>query len=303
MLKYNNIVIKEYDMFEEIAVALDGSSEAEIVLPYAVAIGTAFKSKLTLVTATDSGSSDSCGTMLVYLNGLAEKLRQKNGGKNSLKIATEILTGKPAEAVLRFAEEKKADMVIIAGHGASGKNSPILGNIASKILSASNRPVLLVHTENRLDKYDGLIKRVLVPLDGSRMSESSLKTVAPVVSRLNAEVVLFQAIEPVRYVPGFETTVPNIILPSDDEIKNTAGRYLKEIEKALTQHHIKTSSIVIAATPASAIIDYADSHDIDMIAMTTHGYSGIKRWVFGSTTEKILQASNKPVLLIPSSNG
>jgi nucleotide-binding universal stress UspA family protein len=136
-------------MFEELTVALDGSSESEIVLPYAVAMGMAFNSKLTLVTATETGSADNSSDMLNYLKKIAEKLKQRLNGQVALNISTELLTGKPSDAVLKFAAEKKADMVIIAGHGASGGNSPLLGNIATKILAASNRPVLLIRTEER----------------------------------------------------------------------------------------------------------------------------------------------------------
>jgi len=287
-------------MFAEITVALDGSNQAESVLPYVIAIGTAFGSKVTLVTAIETGSVDSTDAMTDYLHRTAEKLKRTSGGCAALTISTELLSGKPSEAVLKFASENKADLLIIAGHGASGGSSPLLGNIATKILSASNRPVLLIKSDEVKQKPDELIKRILVPLDGSNMSEASLKIIEPMAFGLKAEIVLFQAVEPVRYIPGFETMVPNVVLPSDDEVKNTAARYLREIEKPLAQRSIKTSSAVVAAAPADAIIDYADSGAIDMIAMTTHGYSGIKRWVFGSTTEKILQAANKPVLLIPN---
>ncbi len=290
-------------MFEEITVALDGSSEAEIVLPYVIAIGMAFNSRFTLVTAVENASDDNSSDMLDYLKKIAEKLKQRVMGKAVLNISTELITGKPSDAVLKFAAEKKADMVIIAGHGASGSHSRLLGNIAMKILSASNRPVLLIRAERTQErKPEEMIKRILVPLDGSGMSEASLKIVEPVASGLHAEIVLFQAVEPVRYVPGFETMVPNVVLPSDDEIKNAAVQYLKGIEEPLAQKGIKTSSNIITAAPAEAIVDYADSGEIDLIAMTTHGFSGLKRWVFGSVTEKILQAGDKPVLLIPNTN-
>ena len=84
--------------------------------------------------------------------------------------------------------------------------------MATKILAASDRPVLLVRTkETQMTKADIPIKRILVPLDGSSMSESSLNTVEPLAAGFNAEIVLFQAVEPVRYVPGFETMVPNVV--------------------------------------------------------------------------------------------
>jgi len=288
-------------MFEKVIVPLDGSNEAEIVLPYVVVIAATFGVEVTLVTAAEAGIPDKSHLFKAYLKRVTEDLKKALKGRPGLVVSTEVLVGKPADEILKLAAQKKADLIIMAGHGASGGNPKLLGNIATKILSSSNRPVLLVRTkEPRNAKLDDLIKRILVPLDGSSMSEGSLKTVEPMAAAMGAEIVLFQAVEPVRYVPGFETMVPNVVLPSDDEIKRSAAKYLNGVEKPLKQHGVKTSSIVIADAPAEAIIDYADSGNIDLIAMTSHGFSGIKRWVFGSTTEKVLQASAKPVLLIPA---
>jgi len=288
-------------MFEKIIVPLDGSDGAEIVLPYVAAIAVAFNAEVALVTAIEQETPDKSQMLQSYLKRVAEELKGIVKKHPALTVSTDILTGKPAEEILKLAVQKKADLVIIAGHGASGGNPQLLGNIATKILAASNKPVLLVREKGTLvAKPDDLIKRILVPLDGSQMSEGSLKIVEAMAARLSAEIVLFQAIEPVRYIPGFETMVPNVVLPSDDEIKRSAAKYLNGIEKPLKQKGIKTSSVITADAPAEAIIDYADSGSIDLIAMTTHGFSGIKRWVFGSTTEKVLRASTKPILVIPT---
>jgi len=287
-------------MFEKIIVPLDGSDGAEIVLPYVAAIAVAFNAEVALVTATEQETPDKNQMLQSYLKRVAEELKNLVKKHPALTVSTDVLTGKPAEEILKLAAQKKADLVIIAGHGASGGNPQLLGNIATKILTASNRPVLLVREKGTLvTKPDDLIRRILVPLDGSKMSEGSLKTVEVMAARLSAEIVLFQAIEPVRYIPGFETMVPNVVLPSDDEIKRSAAKYLNGIEKPLKQNGIRTSSVITTDAPAEAIIDYADSGNINIIAMTTHGFSGIKRWVFGSTAEKVLQASTKPVLVIP----
>jgi nucleotide-binding universal stress UspA family protein len=289
-------------MFENIIVPLDGSNGAEIVLPYVAAIGTAFGAEVTLVTAAEAGTPDKSHLFQSYLKRVAGDLKNTIKGRSDLIVSSAVLAGKPADEVLKLAAQKKADLIIIAGHGASGGNPQLLGNIATKILSASNRTVLLVRTKETRDaKPDDLIKRMLVPLDGSDMSANVLKTVEPMAARLSSEIVLFQAVEPVRYIPGFETMVPNVVLPSDDEIKNSAARYLAGIGAPLKGRGVKTSSVVIVDAPAEAIIDYADTGNIDIIAMTTHGLSGIQRWVFGSTTEKVLQAAGKPVLVIPSS--
>lgn len=288
-------------MFEKIIVPLDGSPEAEIVLPYVAAMATTFSNDVALVSAAEQEAPEKSQQLESYLKHTAEKLKSKVKKQPAINVTTSVLKGKPSDEILQYASQMKADLVIMAGHGASGGNSKLLGNIATKILSSSNKPVLLVKTKaSRETAPDGLIKRILVPLDGSDMSEGSLKTVEPMAAALGAEIILFQAVEPVRYVPGFETMVPNVVLPSDDEIKRSAASYLNGIEKPLKQHGLKTSSVTMADAPAEAIIDYADSGNIDLIAMTSHGFSGIKRWVFGSTTEKVLQAAVTPVLLIPA---
>jgi nucleotide-binding universal stress UspA family protein len=287
-------------MFERLLVPLDGSDIAEMVLPYAAVIASAFSHEVDLVTAAETGQPDKHHLFDSYLTNSARTLKE-NLNKPGIAISTKILTGKPAEAIMKYAQERNSDLIIIAGHGASPGSPLQLGNIATRILAASSKPVLLVRqSEKTTLPKKAVIKRIMVPLDGSKMSSDALNTVMPMASALGAEVVLFQAVEPVRYVPGFETMAPNIVLPSDDEIKRSAARYLNDVGEPLKQKGIKVSNVVISDAPAEAILDYADSGMVDVIAMTTHGLSGIKRWVFGSTTEKVLQAAVKPVLVIPS---
>jgi nucleotide-binding universal stress UspA family protein len=288
-------------MFEKIIVPLDGSDGAEIVLPYVTALAAAFAAGVELVTAAEAGAPEKNHLFESYLANVSKNLKSSLKERAGLKITTAIISGKPADEILKHAAQTGAGLIIIAVHGASGGNPLQMGNIASKILSGSKTPVLLVRgTAPKNVKAGDLIKRILVPLDGSKMSENSLKTVEPLADGLDAEVVLFQAVEPVRYVPSLDTVAPNVVMPSDGEIKTSAAKYLATIEEPVKKRGIKTSSLVAISSPADAIIDYAESGNIDIIAMTTHGFSGIKRWVFGSITEKILQAASRPVLVIPS---
>ena len=281
-------------MFNKIIVPLDGSNGAEITLPYAAEIAAAFKSEVILATVSETGTPDKSHLLEAYLKRVSADLE-----RSGIKTKTCVLEGKPADEILKLGASEKTDLMIIAAHGATGGNPQMPGSIAGKILSGSGKPVLLVRTKREAGT-GRLIKRILVPLDGSPMSERSLKLVEPAAAGLGAEVILFQAVEPVRYVPGFETMVPNVVLPSDDEIKRSAGKYLTDFAAPFKARGVKLSTAVVADAPAEAIIDYSDSGNIDLIAMTTHGFSGIKRWVFGSTTQKVLQAGSKPILVIPT---
>jgi len=289
-------------VFEKILVPLDGSNNAEIVLPYLELIADRFRAEITLATVAEPGAADKSHFYLAYLERIAEQLQDtlKHRGVAKTKVSVKVLTGRPADEIIKYSAQIKSNLIVMAGHGASGGTPVLLGSIATKILSGANTPVLLIRAAaGKITGRTALLKRIMVPLDGSKMGENSLKIVEPLASQLGAEIVLFQAVEPVRYIPGFETMVPNVVLPSDDEVKHAAVEYLRSVEQAFRQKGIKTSVAVVADAPAEAIIDYAEANDISIIAMTTHGLSGIKRWVFGSTTEKVLQAGSKPLLIIP----
>lgn len=288
-------------MFEKLVVPLDGSDAAEIVLPYVTAIAGAFSTEIALITVVKPGISDENHLFQSYLNHVAQGLRRAVDKNPPLVVSTAILTGKASEEIVKYTAQSINNLIIIAGHGASGGNPAMLGSMAVKIVSSSSNPALLVKIGASADiKPSDLIKCILIPLDGSKMSEHSLSVAVPLARKLKAEIVLLQAIEPVHYIPGFDTMVPNVVLPDEGEIKKAATKYLEGIKDSSDKLDVKMSCTVIADAPAEAIIDYADSADIDVIAITTHGLSGVRRWVFGSTTEKVLQAAVKPVLIIPN---
>ena len=83
------------------------------------------------------------------------------------------------------------------------------------------------------------------------------------------------------------------------EVEQESAEYLGEVAAALRDKGVQVDTKVILGTPASAIADMAHEHDYDIIAMATHGRSGISRWVLGSVTETLVRTSGNPVLVIP----
>jgi nucleotide-binding universal stress UspA family protein len=144
------------------------------------------------------------------------------------------------------------------------------------------------------------IKRILLPLDGSSVAEQAIPYVEVLAQVLGAELVLFQAFEPVRPVAieGGVAMSPAMIKEEEEAKRGSALAYLDSVGKAFREKGLSTSSVVALGSPADKIIDYADANAIDLIAMSTHGRSGIGRWVFGSVTDKVLHAGDKPVLAV-----
>jgi nucleotide-binding universal stress UspA family protein len=81
----------------------------------------------------------------------------------------------------------------------------------------------------------------------------------------------------------------------------SAMAYLESVAKDVREKGLSASSAVGSGAPADQIIDYAEANAIDLIAMSTHGRSGITRWVFGSVTDKVLHAGNTVVLTVRAS--
>jgi len=135
------------------------------------------------------------------------------------------------------------------------------------------------------------LKRVLIPLDGSDCAEMILPKVEKLATELKASIALLRV--------AYAHTFPGVD-PSDAEVKvvREAEEYLLGIENRLKAKGFKVDSHVRYGNDAEEILDHAAQKDIDFIAMTTHGRSGVKRFLIGSVAEKILRHSPKPIFLV-----
>jgi nucleotide-binding universal stress UspA family protein len=179
--------------------------------------------------------------------------------------------------------------------------------VAAKVLRATDQPIMLVRSPAKSDavRQKGLVRKVLVPLDGSPIAEQVLPHAEAVARTLGSELVLFHVFEPMRkYAGGVAGGVVYRALP--DEVVNTENNrrkqvglsYLNEISKKLKAQEAPVSIEVTRGSPADQILDYAEAHEMDLIAMSTHGRSGVGRWVFGSVTDKVLHSGDTPIFVV-----
>lgn len=134
-------------------------------------------------------------------------------------------------------------------------------------------------------------KRILVPLDGSGCAEDVLPKVEKLATELKASIALLR-VALTHIFPGVD--------PTEAELKvvREAEAYLKKVEDRLKAKGFKVDSHVRYGNDAEEILEHADGKDIDLIAMTTHGQSGVKRFLLGSVAEKVLRYSPKPIFLV-----
>ncbi len=288
-------------MYRKILVPLDGSNAAEIVIPYIEELAAKLGAEITIVSVYES-PDDMSHLHKYYLERMVNQIQSEINAfepAKPVKIQSEVLQGKPAQQLLRFADTINVTLIAMASYGSSGHETKLLGNIAVKVLWSTTKPVLLIRkpVNDAALKQKRLIKKILVPLDGSKTGETIIECAEILAEVLDAELVLLQVLEPLRIVAGFESVALSSIPQGEENIKAAARAYLDKVEKPLKQKGIKTSIEIVWGSAAERIIEYAESNNVDLITISSHGLSGVGRWVLGSVTEKVLQAGDKPVLV------
>jgi nucleotide-binding universal stress UspA family protein len=142
-----------------------------------------------------------------------------------------------------------------------------------------------------------MYKKILVPLDSSELSECSLQNVKEVAAGNKAtEVILLGVVEP---IPADVSAYmkPSFIIEVLQNAERTFKDYLDGIAGVLGKDGVSAQSVVVHGKAAEEILYYAAKHNIDLIIMSTHGKSGIKRWAVGSVADRVLRHSGIPVLL------
>lgn len=141
------------------------------------------------------------------------------------------------------------------------------------------------------------IKKILVPIDFSDYSKSSLKYAANFANKFNAGITLIYVVEPVIYPPDF--SMGQIAIPSVNvEWDLKAKEELDKLGKQEIPESITVSTIIKTGKPFLEIIDTAAEVNIDLIIIATHGHSGVEHILFGSTAEKVVRKAPCPVLTL-----
>jgi nucleotide-binding universal stress UspA family protein len=176
-----------------------------------------------------------------------------------------------------------------------------MGSVADKVLRATNQPLALIrakHANTDVPDYK-LLNKTLVTLDGSKQSEVVIPYIEELASRLKAEVILLQVVAPDYHIYTGGSQEYGIYSEQQMEsVKAFSRDYLEEIVARLKQKGVAAQSEVRFGTAADEIIKFADAIDVSIVAMSTHGRSGVSRLALGSVAERVLRAGNTPLLLV-----
>jgi len=276
-------------MYTKVVVPLDCSPLAEVALPYAEEIAGKMGSDMVLLTVLPSEESKDVQNHITYSKKMvtSTKIHVKkyigNHRDCEVNISTATRTGNPAEGILNYADKGYPCLIVMATHGRSGISRWAIGSVADKVVRAtSKQPLLLVrakgaHPEVRAKR---ILKKGLVPLDGSSQSESVLPYISDIARNLEMELTLLRVIHKAEN---------NFV---------EAENYLRHWCDNLASQNVTAGYEVRVGSAAEQIMDYADETATDLIAMTTHGQTPINMFSLGSVAQKILLDGNSPLFLV-----
>lgn len=293
-------------MYRQIMVPLDGSRFAESALPVALSLSRCTGAPLHLVTvqepipsfAYDDWESAAEEWSRDYLQNALERTREHAGGE----VTTGLLSGHVVEALEEEAKRRSADLVVIATHGRGALSRAWLGSVADGFLQHTERPVLLVRPEEEGQPdlaADVRFGRILVPLDGSDLSESVLDHAIEFGSLFDARYHLTRIVPyPMQFNSPYLPHTMQMNQQFVDEARDAAEKYLDGHVARLRARDVETDgSVVVVSQAGHGILAEAKEADADLIAMATHGRSGLSRVILGSTADKIIRGGHLPILL------
>jgi nucleotide-binding universal stress UspA family protein len=285
--------------YRRVLVPLDGSALAERAIPYAKTIAKTKGSELILFTVSIASVEQLDRPMKAYL-----ELNTKELQSQGIKASTAIAYGNVADEIINFADKNNIDLIIISTHGYSGFKRWVLGSVARNVLYGTCVQVLLI--KSKAPKVSQIeLKKLLLPLDGSVFSEAPIPSIEELTKGTEAELVLTVVSEPPP-VPAYGDRPINPTWEKHRDVlwtetQHQASEYLKKVKARLEKQGTKIKTQVIPGElgrVAESIMQAAQKEKVDLIAMTTHGRTGVSRWVYGSVATRIVGESLQPVLLI-----
>jgi nucleotide-binding universal stress UspA family protein len=290
-------------MYRKILVPLDGSKLSAGVLPYVRWLAAALNLPVEFLHVNDPARLAPYSPPMQGGDYLA-KVAESFSGITNVRCTIEL--GNPAAVIINLASAEPGTLVAMATHGYSGAARWLLGSVAEKVLHALTSDLLLVRPGGADESGAAEMKTVLVPLDRSEPAEEVLPTVSELANLLDLEVLLVHVTRhvyagpPDAFVPVFGA-IPNLKELWERD-KEEGNKYLSEKAEQLRARgmaHLSTRLIEGGVDGAAGeIVEAALKISGSLIAMTSNGQSGIGRWLIGSVTQRVVQHSKSPVLVV-----
>jgi nucleotide-binding universal stress UspA family protein len=297
--------------------ATDGSKESDEALNYARFFAERFNSEIvgTYVIGMHQKllydySRDPDSKLYRWVEKVAENHKARLASiadelsTQGLRFRGEVLIGEPSNEIVRFARSRKADIIVMGTRGHGLIDRILVGSTTIKVLRESSVPVLAVKKRDKEGAIE--IRNILVPLEIDEKADSALNYAMDLADKINASISVLYVlyISDHGLYTSFYETLYNVV---KDLIKRYSDELAKRVDEAKLKRGIDNketdeleinTEVIQGISPSMRIVEYANSKNTDLIVINTHGRKGIKKFILGSVTEKVIQESPCPVLVL-----
>ncbi len=140
-----------------------------------------------------------------------------------------------------------------------------------------------------------MFKTILVCLDGSKLAEQILPYATDIALRYGSRLLLLRVMDPADEEVSLS---PGVSVPVPVSVQQEAKDYLAGVAGSLVMGGLSVEWTTAEGKPGEAIVKYANENGVDLIAIATHGRSGLKQAVFGSVAQHVVRESGLPILLV-----
>ena len=298
-------------MFDPILVPLDGSLLAECVLSHTVAIARAFDAKVMLLRVLDKDQQRVSAQLFdllnwqihkaeagLYLGKIEARLR-----KSGLRIEATVQEGLAAESIIEFAQSQGMKLIILSSHGHSGVSQWGISSVAQKIILSAQTSVLIVRAQQPASSevVEQTFGRILVPLDGSLRAENALPMITHLARFHQSQIHIVHIVttpEMARQMPPAREDVElsqRIVARNREE----SIRYLEQVRISSSLKELSVQIHLLTSDNAPAALHgLVQQENIDLVALSAHGYSGNNQWPYGSMVNNFIMYSKVPLLVV-----
>jgi nucleotide-binding universal stress UspA family protein len=217
----------------------------------------------------------------------------------------------PADDILHLASQDNCGLIAMATHDRNLLMQAIQGSVTNQVLREAQVPVLAVAPEKSETtplEQPANISKILVPLDGSPFAEAALPYAERLARSLSLQVVLVRVLQMNEvYLPLVSGAADpanvgsaRVMAAVEDEAENEIQKYLDGVARRLQGRGLDVRWEMLRGTTSAALSGLVETTSDCMIALTSHGRSGLARWVLGSVAEDLIRATGSPVLVVPS---
>lgn len=298
-------------MQKTILVPLDGSPFSEQALPLALALAGRMEARLELVLVWSPHPRDpDPGKPGTYLDRAVELVRSQLPGRVSrelLSLPAQTLEYPPpamsavADVIDQHASDIGAALIVMTTHGHGGLRRAWLGSVADAVIRMATVPVLLVRPQDEefttALAADRGLHHILVPLDGTADAETAIPHALALGEPFGARYTLMRVVSPLAWEVSPHAYDPYPVHASPLS-RDAVHQELEAIAESLRRRgHTVDVNVTDDTSPARAIVEFAEAHAVDLVAIGTSGRGPLRRLLLGSVSDKIIRGSDAPILI------